>query len=138
MSHLAGRLLQDYGIKKEQMAIISPHRAQNNAISRALSLLLGRVENLPVVDTVERLQGAERDVVLFGFTCSDSDLVLSEFLNNPQRFNVAITRARQKLIVVGSKTFFETVANSEKQLQANACFKDFFEFCREQNGYFKL
>ena len=138
LSHLAGRLLQDYGIKKEQMAIISPHRAQNNAISRALSLLLGGVENLPVIDTVERLQGAERDVVLFGFTCSDSDLVLSEFLNNPQRFNVAITRARQKLIVVGSKTFFETVANSEKQLQANACFKDFFEFCREQNGYFKL
>ncbi len=138
LSRLAGRLLQNYGICKEQIAIISPHRAQNNAIARALSLLLGGVDNLPVIDTVERLQGAERDVILFGFTCSVTDLVLAEFLNNPHRFNVAITRARRKLIVVGSKIFFEALANSEKQLLANACFKEFFQFCREQNCYFEL
>jgi len=101
-------------------------------------LLLGGVDNLPVIDTVERLQGAERDVILFGFTCSVTDLVLAEFLNNPHRFNVAITRARRKLIVVGSKIFFEALANSEKQLLANACFKEFFQFCREQNCYFEL
>ena len=32
-------------------------------------------------------------------------------------------RARKKLIVVGSKIFFEAIARTEKQLQANACFK---------------
>ncbi len=138
LSRLAGRFMCHYGISKEQIAIISPHRAQNNAISRALSLLLGGVGDLPVIDTVERLQGAERDVILFGFTCSDLDLVLAEFLNNPNRFNVAITRARRKLVVVGSQIFFEAVANSEKQLQANACFKEFFEYCRENNCYFEL
>ncbi|NIA19426.1 MAG: AAA family ATPase, partial [Xanthomonadaceae bacterium] len=138
LSRLAGRLMRDYGICQGQLAIISPHRAQNNLISRALSALLGDSGELPVIDTVERLQGAERDVILFGFTCSDSDLVLAEFLNNPHRFNVAITRARRKLIVVGSKIFFEAVANSEKQLRANACFKDFFQSCQELNCYFDL
>ena len=138
LSRLAGRFMRDYGINKEQMAIISPHRAQNNVIAGSLSELLGSVNDLPLIDTVERMQGAERDVILFGFTCSDPDLVLAEFLNNPNRFNVAITRARRKLIVVGSKTFFEAVANSEKQLRANACFKDFFAYCRKQNCYFEF
>lgn len=93
---------------------------------------------MPLIDTVERIQGAERDVILFGFTCSDPDHVLSEFLNNPNRFNVAMTRARKKLIVAGSKTFFSAIAHTEKQLQANACFKAFFEHCRENDCCFEL
>ncbi len=65
---------------------------------------------MPVIDNVERMQGAERDVILFGFTCSDPGLIFSEFLNNPNRFNVVLTRARLKVIVVGSKLFFRFVA----------------------------
>ena len=138
ISRLAQRLLQNYGLKHEQLAIISPHRAQNNAIAGSLRDLLGDgVAELPVIDTVERLQGAERDVIIFGFTCSDPDLVLTEFLNNPNRFNVAITRARKKLIVIGSKIFFETIAQTEKQLKANACFKNFFEHCCKNDAYFE-
>jgi superfamily I DNA and/or RNA helicase len=85
------------------------------------------LQGLPLIDTVERIQGAERDVILFGFTCSDPDQVMGEFLNNPNRFNVAITRARHKLIVVGSETFFTAVARNEESLRANVCFKDFVE-----------
>lgn len=137
LAHIAGRLLRDYGIGQEQLAIISPHRAQNNAIAGCLADLLGGHDHLPVVDTVERMQGAERDVILFGFTCSDPDQIFSEFLNNPNRFNVVLTRGRRKLIVIGSKMFFESVAHTEKQLQANTCFKDFFEYCRGNGCYFE-
>ena len=126
MARLAHRLLSKYGLQKEQLALISPHRAQNNRITRRLTELLGGSDDLPLVDTVERIQGAEREVILFGFTCSDPDQVLGEFLNNPNRFNVAITRARHKLIVVGSETFFAAVAQSEESLRANVCFKEFF------------
>ncbi|MCI5121085.1 MAG: hypothetical protein D3908_07845 [Candidatus Electrothrix sp. AUS4] len=103
------------------------HRAQNNRIARRLTELLGSSDDLPLIDTVERIQGAERDVILFGFTCSDPDQVMGEFLNNPNRFNVAITRARHKLIVVGSETFFTAIAQNEESLRANVCFKEFFE-----------
>ena len=125
MALLAHRLQREYGLDKEQLALISPHRAQNNRITRRLTELLGSNDDLPLIDTVERIQGAEREVILFGFTCSDPDQVMGGFLNNPERFNVAITRARRKLIIVGSKTLFTAVAQNEESLRANACFKEF-------------
>jgi superfamily I DNA and/or RNA helicase len=134
MARLAHRLLSKCGLQKEQLALISPHRAQNNRITRRLTELLGNSDDLPLIDTVERIQGAEREVILFGFTCSDPDQVLGEFLNNPNRFNVAITRARHKLIVVGSETFFTAVAHNEESLRANACFKEFFAWYPSFDG----
>ena len=133
------RLLRDYGIEPERLAIVTPHRAQNNAITQRLSHLLaerGGGVTLPVIDTVERLQGAERDVVLFSVTTSDPDHLASAFLNNPNRFNVAITRARHKLVVVGSTAFFAQVPPGETALQANYCFKAFYHLCQEQGSLF--
>jgi superfamily I DNA and/or RNA helicase len=124
-------------LSPDRLALISPHRAQNNATAiRLTSLLGGKALPLPVIDTVERLQGAERDVILFAVTTSDPDHMMSEFLNNPHRFNVAITRARQKLIVVGSRAFFLTIPQDEEALQANTCFKEFFQFCRNRGSLF--
>src|SRR5918996_5851914 len=57
---LAVRLLLDYGVAAERLAIVAPHRAQNNAIAQRLAQLLaqrGAVTALPVIDTAERLQG---------------------------------------------------------------------------------
>ena len=133
---LAHRLMAEQGLSADRLALISPHRAQNNAIADCLGKLLGDEAALPLIDTVERVQGAERDVILFAFTTSDPDYIESAFLNNPNRFNVAITRARQKLIVVGSRVFFSTVPQTEEALRANSCFKAFHEFCREQNSLF--
>ncbi len=135
MTRLAHRLMTGYGVSPDRLALISPHRAQNNAMTCRLVELLGDKGNsLPVIDTVERLQGAERDVVLFSITTSDPDHVTSEFLNNPNRFNVAITRARHKLIVVGSKTFFLAVPRNEEALTANTCFKQFLQYCLDRES----
>lgn len=134
MARLAYRMMTRFQLEPEQLAIISPHRAQNNAITKRLSGLIGSEAVLPLIDTVERVQGAERDVILFGFTSSDPDHVMSEFLNNPNRFNVAITRARHKLIVVGSRAFFSAIPNTEKGVRANECFKAFFEHLNHGAG----
>lgn len=137
LAHLAEQLLIEYELKSEQIAIISPHRAQNNNIKKRLELFLTESEiEIPLIDTVERMQGAERDVILFGFTTSDPDQVESDFLNNPNRFNVVITRAKKKLIVVGSRRFFDNVAHQEEALVKNACFKEFYQFCEEQGSIF--
>ena len=135
LANISHRLLREHDLHNEQIAIISPHRTQNNSITGTLAHLLGH-DDLPVIDTVERMQGAERDVILFCFGCSDSDQIFSEFLNNPNRFNVVLTRARHKVIVVGNTRFFEAVASTEKQLNANRCFKEFFRYCQENNCYF--
>jgi hypothetical protein len=136
---LAARLLLDYGVTAERLAIIAPHRAQNNAIAQRLAHLLtarGEQVRLPVIDTVERLQGAERDVILFSITTSDPDHLASPFLNNPNRFNVAITRARHKLVVVGSNAFFTQVPPDDAALQAHDAFKALYHLCREQGSLF--
>jgi superfamily II DNA/RNA helicase/predicted RecB family nuclease len=133
VTDLACRLLVEYGVKAEELALISPHRAQNSATAERLErMLAGKGVPLPLIDTVERVQGAERDVVVFAFTASDLDAIGSPFLNSPNRFNVALTRSRKKLIVVGSHAFFAAIPPAEEGLEANRCFKAFGEYCRER------
>ena len=136
VSQLTYRLMTEHRLDADQLALISPHRAQNNAVAERLGQLLGEAAALPLIDTVERVQGAERDVIVFAFTTSDPDFTERPFLNNPNRFNVAITRARRKLIVVGSRAFFGVVPRAEEVLQANRCFKAFYAFCEVQDSLF--
>jgi len=145
MAALAHRLMTCHGILPDQMALISPHRAQNNAILKTLGDLLDdtpcditRDLGLPCVDTVERVQGAERDIIIFGITSSDPDHIFSEFLNNPNRLNVAMTRAKTKLIVIGSQAFFSGIPDSETLLVNNACFKAFMRHCQTQDAVFDI
>jgi len=144
MVALAHRLMHVYKIRPHDMALISPHRAQNNAILKRLGAQLTRrgegmfpnTPCLPLVDTVERVQGAERDVIFFGMTSSDPDHLNSDFLNSPHRLNVAMTRARTKLIVIGSQAFFSMIPDSETLLIKNSCFKRLMAHCEEQNAIF--
>lgn len=142
MAALAARLLLEYGLEPAQLAILAPHRAQNNAIAQRLAQRLsasrpGADMALPVIDTVERLQGAERDVVLVSLTTSDPDHLESPFLNNPNRFNVSITRARHKLVVVGSPAFFTRVPRTEAGLLAHQGFTAYYQMCQAQHALFK-
>jgi DNA replication ATP-dependent helicase Dna2 len=56
-----------------------------------------------VADTVERMQGQERELVILSLATGDEVFLgaVAEFFFQPQRLNVAITRAKSKLIVIG-------------------------------------
>ena len=148
MAALAHRLMRVHGVSFRDMALISPHRAQNNAILKRLGQMMAEdttVENtnmkatpLPLVDTVERVQGAEREVILFGMTASDPDHLTSGFLNSPHRLNVAMTRARTKLIVIGSRAFFYAIPDSEAMLEKSCCFKALLRHCEQQKTVFSF
>jgi uncharacterized protein len=60
------------------------------------------------VDTVEKFQGGERDLIVLSMTAGNQGYVdtLSEFLLDPNRFNVGASRMRQKLVVIASKAMF--------------------------------
>ena len=73
------------------------------------------------IDTVERFQGGERTVILVSATESDRAYLLasSEFLLDPRRLTVALSRAKRKMMLVASRSIFslfspdeETFANS--------------------------
>jgi len=59
------------------------------------------MEPPPFVDTVDRFQGQERDLMIASYVVADRDFVAAEeaFILNPRRFNVTLTRARSKFIM---------------------------------------
>lgn len=84
------------------VGIISPYRAQVQYLRR----LIGKREffksyrHLISVNTVDGFQGQERDVILISLVRSNDEGQIG-FLNDLRRMNVAITRARMKLIILG-------------------------------------
>ena len=88
----------------ETVGIVTPHRAQRAAVIRGLRRAFAPEEGALIekaVDTVERFQGGERDLILVSFGVGDPDVIESEeeFLLGLNRTNVAISRARAKAIV---------------------------------------
>ena len=89
------------------VGVVTPFRAQANAITEAVNrdnvLASALVQRGFLADTVHKFQGDERDVMLFSPVVSvgKSGGALGFLHSNGKLFNVAITRARAQLIVVG-------------------------------------
>jgi DNA replication ATP-dependent helicase Dna2 len=66
------------------------------------------------VDTVERFQGQERESMIVSFVVSDDGFMdrLGAFLTYPQRLNVAVTRARTKVVLIHSRRFRQWLENN--------------------------
>jgi DNA replication ATP-dependent helicase Dna2 len=91
------------GIAPHEVGIITPYRAQERLIQHELRRQAGKaLPNGLVVETVERVQGQERDLTIISLTVSDLAYAAdsAEFFFRPSRFNVALTRARSKRIVL--------------------------------------
>lgn len=94
---------------RDGIGVVVPHRAQK-VLLRAAFPALAEVQS---IDTVERFQGDERDVIIVSATASDPDYVRSEaeFLLNLNRLNVAISRPRKKLIVLASRSVIDLLTS---------------------------
>jgi hypothetical protein len=114
-------------LRSHGLAVISPHRAQNSAILGELTAAGWPREELPVVDTVERMQGNERELILVSYAVADPEYVEreAEFLLNPNRFNVSITRPRSKLIVFVSDDILRTVPADEQVMTESMAIKGY-------------
>jgi superfamily I DNA and/or RNA helicase len=92
--------------RRASIGIITLHRAQRAAVVSLLQRVL-RPAGVPAdligdaVDTVERFQGGERDLILISFGLGDPDLIQheEEFLFQKERINVAVTRAKAKVVL---------------------------------------
>lgn len=101
---LIGTLLRS-GFPADEIAVLTPFRKQARAIRRRLqqaSDLGTGFLNQVVVDTVERIQGQERDLIIMSCAANEPSFVraVADFLFLPSRLNVSITRARSKAIVL--------------------------------------
>jgi len=89
-----GQLL-DAGVSPGQVGVIAPYRAQ----VRALRERLGEIPALEI-DSVDGFQGREKEAIVVSLVRSNPEGEIG-FLGDVRRTNVAFTRARRKLIVIG-------------------------------------
>jgi superfamily I DNA and/or RNA helicase len=84
------------GVPPESIGVVSPFRAQVVLLRQMLA------GTGVTVDTVERFQGGERDIMILSFVRSRG----TGFVFDDRRLNVAITRARRKLVLVAHPELF--------------------------------
>lgn len=94
------KAMAQHGVKEQEIGVISVYRAQ---IKLLQSCLPGGVEVL----TADQSQGRDMDVVIVSLVRSNTKSRTGDLLRDWRRLNVAFTRARCKLIIVGSKRTLE-------------------------------
>lgn len=108
------------GFPAHEIGVVVPFRAQAARIRKLLRFKRfdGYLGSRGIaVDTVERFQGQEREGMIVSFAASEREFMdrLGGFLIMPQRLNVAVTRARTKVILLHSRAFREWLERREAQ-----------------------
>ncbi|KAI1231636.1 hypothetical protein IHE44_0007713, partial [Lamprotornis superbus] len=86
------------GCKPSDIGIISPYRHQLKTIT---DLMAKWKENRVEVNTVDKYQGRDKSIIIVSFVRNNIDENLGSLLKDWRRLNVAITRAKHKLVMVG-------------------------------------
>lgn len=121
---------------QKSVGVIVPYRNQIAMIRKEIERLeIPALESISI-DTVERYQGSQRDVILYSFTIQSryqlDFLTANTFYEEGQpidrKLNVAITRARKQLILTGN----------ESTLRQNQLFAELIDYIKEKDGYVRF
>lgn len=109
ISDVIGNYVAQYKLDPSDIAVLTPFRAQAANVRRHIrkSKLIDKdLAQQIVVDTVDKMQGQEREVIIYSMTAGSPDYIdeMADFLYNPNKLNVAFSRAKSKLIIVGNFT----------------------------------
>ena len=98
------------GKTSTDIAVITPFRKQVRLIRAKAHEKIDH-EDLPLIDTVERLQGQDVQCIILTFASSSGSYIeeIKGFLFNANRLNVMISRAKTKVVIFASKTVQETI-----------------------------
>lgn len=112
------------------IGIIAPFRAQCGMIYQFMPL---DIRELITIDTVERFQGSERDIIIVSFALNHSFMlsnIIAEVNFNgntvDRKLNVSITRAKKRLIFLGSSNV----------LKESKVYNNLIKHIKQVNGYF--
>ena len=135
LRRLYRQMSKDFDPQKS-VGVIVPYRNQIAMIRKEIERLeIPALEGISI-DTVERYQGSQRDVILYSFTIQSryqlDFLTANTFYEEGQaidrKLNVAITRARKQLILTGN----------ESTLRQNQLFAELIDYIKEKGGYVRF
>lgn len=120
--------LRQLGMSLQTVGVIAPFRIQVEAIKETLKRKIGP-DHLVEVNTVDQYQGRDKELIIYSGTKTrhrdateeaKAEMDGSDILNDRRRLNVAITRAKKKLIMVMDR----------QCLQRNAPFEELFKYLK--------
>lgn len=99
------------GVLEGEIGVIAPNNMQVNYIKKVLGARKIDRKGLQI-ETVNKFQGQEKDVIIYSsvITKPDSKKAKYDFFFDIRRFNVAVSRARKKVIVMGNRELFISAA----------------------------
>lgn len=127
------------GIDPSEIGIIAFYRSQLALLRSSLSSARTQTQSSVLsastaatsaieLHTADKFQGRDKEVVLVSCVRSNEGNTVGELLKDARRVNVALTRARSKLIIMGS----------EKTLSTNELLRDIVTLCRNEGWVFDL
>lgn len=119
----------------KSIAVVTPHRGQRGLLRRRLVSFLDQSGGpIDIIDTVERLQGGQRETVIVSATESDPSAICSntEFILDLRRSNVAFSRARKRLIVVCSESLLNFIPAEYEDYESTLLWKALRDLCSRE------
>lgn len=110
----------------EKTAVVTPHRAQKHMLTKRLRGKVG------LVDTVERLQGGQRESIIVSGCASDPGVINSSaaFILDLKRSNVAFSRVQDRLMVVCSQSLLDAMPPDIEHYDSAMLWKALRSACR--------
>jgi DNA replication ATP-dependent helicase Dna2 len=140
ITHLTVSLLS-LGIPASEIGVIAFYRSQLALLRQSLSSAHTQTQSSELaataigpgaagveLHTADKFQGRDKEVVLVSCVRSNENETVGDLLKDARRVNVALTRARSKLVIIGS----------EKTLSSNELLKGILGLCREKNWVLDL
>ena len=103
ITHLTSALILA-GLDPSALGIVTPYRSQLHLIRSTLTASLSsHTADAIEAHTADRFQGRDKEVILMSLVRSNDRGLVGELLKDWRRVNVSVTRARSKMVLVGSK-----------------------------------
>ena len=130
LQHLA-QTIETLGVEKVlkeklEIGVIAPYRAQTKVLTESLENfeLLSQISDHLTIDTVDAFQGRERDIIYISLVRSNDKGIIG-FLADQRRMNVAMTRAKMRLVMMGDSA----------TLGSNEFYTKLIDYVQEMNAY---
>ena len=121
----------------EEIGVISAYKAQVGRIKQDLKKKIPNMETSEIVATLDSFQGQERDLILYSFTKSSMKKAKNNrigFLNELRRLNVAMSRCKKTLVLIGDIEFLSSCEHQDKDEDGNWIYeqseKEFSDFIK--------
>lgn len=95
------QIFTDLGVSSKDIGVICPFRSQLQLLGKDASISDLKKSGLEL-STIDRYQGRDKDVIILSMVRSNEEGKVGRLLSDARRLNVAVTRAKKKLVIVGS------------------------------------